>query len=111
MNTIKFNFLKLKKSCIMSIQGQTEAKKCVVIPIEDNHLFVGRDGVYADFTVREIKEPKYDNTHIIVQNFPKEVYNQMSEDEKKNNPIIGTMKALDISASPTSSTLPEEPPF
>lgn len=112
--TGKINLLMFKKAAIMNIKGATETKKSLVIPIEDNHFFVGEKGVYLDLNIRESREQKYDNTHFIVQNLPKEVYSTLTEEEKKQNPILGSMKPYgggNLSENvPTAATV-ENPPF
>ena len=75
----KLNLLKLKRAGVMQIQGRTEVLRCVVIPIEDNSIFVTTDdnnqpkAAYLDLTAWELKNPKYDETHMIIQSLPKEV--------------------------------------
>src|SRR5690606_34708503 len=63
----------------------------LIIPVEANNLFLGEKGVYADLTAIEIKNKVGDNkdTHLIKQNLPKEVYNAMTDEEKKSTPIMG----------------------
>lgn len=39
-----------------------------------------------------MREPKYSETHCIKQSLPKERYEAMSEEERKNQPILGGMK-------------------
>lgn len=43
---IKVNALKYQNSGVMNIKGRTGTKRCLVVPIEDNHLFesVNEDG-------------------------------------------------------------------
>lgn len=112
--TGKINLLMFKKAAIMNIKGTTETKKCLVIPIEDNHFYVGEKGVYLDLNIRESRTPMYDNTHFIVQNLPKEVYSSLTEEEKKQNPILGSMKPFggeNLSENVQTAATVEEPPF
>lgn len=39
----KLNLLKLKRAGVMQIQGRTEVLRCLVIPIEDNNIFISSD--------------------------------------------------------------------
>lgn len=85
----KLNLLKLKRAGIMQIQGRTEVLRCLVIPIEDNSIFVTTDennhpkAAYLDLTAWELKNPKYDETHMIKQSLPKEVREKMTDEEKR----------------------------
>lgn len=65
--------------------------KCIVFPIEANSLFEGEKGIYLDLQAYELKERKPDRkqTHIIKQSLPENIYRLLSEEDKKNLPIIG----------------------
>lgn len=96
----KLNLLKLKRAGIMQIQGRTGVLRCLVIPVEDNNIFVTTDennhpkAAYIDLTAWELKNPKYDETHMIKQSLPKEVREKMTDDEKKAIPILGGLKPV-----------------
>lgn len=96
----KLNLLKLKRAGIMQIQGRTEVLRCLVIPVEDNNIFVTTDennhpkAAYIDLTAWELKNPKYNETHIIKQSLPKEVCEKMTDEEKKAIPILGGLKPV-----------------
>lgn len=65
--------------------------ECYVMPIDSNHIFRGEKGLYLELTAIEIKNKVGDSkdTHLIKQNFPKEVYEKMTEEQKKATKIIG----------------------
>lgn len=68
-------------------------KKCLVIPIAENHLYEGEKGIYADFIAWEMKEKKENGTtHLLKQSLPKEVRSAMTDEQKKSLPIFGDMK-------------------
>ena len=96
----KLNLLKLKRAGIMQIQGRSGVLRCLVIPVEDNNIFVTTDennhpkAAYIDLTAWEIKNPKYDETHMIKQSLPKEVREKMTDEEKKAIPILGGLKPV-----------------
>ncbi len=92
--TIKMDLQKMKGVFLTTLTGKTATKRCLCIPIEENHLFVGEKGTYLDLTAIELKDGKYGDTHCIKQNFPKDVYERLSDEEKKNLPIIGNMHEL-----------------
>lgn len=90
--SIKINLRQLK-SAVRTMKGNSGDIECVVIPIAANHLIVGEKGVYLDMQAYELKEKKADrkDTHLIKQGFPKEVFDAMTEEEKKTTPIIGNL--------------------
>lgn len=96
----KLNLLKLKRAGIMQIQGRTGVLRCLVIPVEDNNIFVTTDennhpkAAYIDLTAWELKNPKYDETHMIKQSLPKEVREKITDEEKKAIPILGGLKPV-----------------
>jgi len=68
-----------------------EMVECLILPIEANHLFKGDKGLYCDITAIAVNNPKFDDTHILKQGLPKEVYDALTEDQKKSTPIFGNM--------------------
>ena len=106
------NLLKLKNSAVVQIKGNTGTKKCVVIPIEDNHLFVSVDesnkakGVYVDFIAWENRNSlQSGDTHGLKQSLPKEVREKMSDEDKKAMPFIGNMKPYEYEAKNASEVV------
>lgn len=99
---VKLNLMKLSRAGVMQIQGRGEVLRCLVIPIEENHLFVSTDennrpkSAYIDLSAWELQNPKYEETHMVKQALPKEVREQMNEEEKKNQPILGGMKPIEV---------------
>ena len=106
----RLNLLKLKRAAVMQIQGRTEVLRCLVIPIEDNNIFISTDennrpkAAYLDLTVWALKNPKYDETHMIKQSLPKEVREKMTDEEKKAMPILGGLKPANIEAQNGAAT-------
>jgi hypothetical protein len=88
-----------------------QLKKCLVIPIEENQLYEGDKGIYADFIAWEMREKKENGaTHLIKQSLPKEVREAMSDVEKRALPIFGDLrdamtekKGLDTYSMPVST--------
>jgi len=100
----KLNLLKLSRAGVMHIQGRGEVLRCLVIPVEENHLFVSTDesgkpkAVYLDLTAWAMKNPKYEDSHMIKQSLPKEVRDAMTDEEKNAQPILGSMKPVNFEA-------------
>lgn len=87
---LKINLMNLH--AVVQIQkGQLGPVECIVIPIEKNHLFKTDKGIYLDLSGFELKEKKF-GTHLIKQSLPKEVYNAMTEEQRKAMPILGNIK-------------------
>lgn len=92
--SIKIDLAKLNGAFIKEIAGRTETKNCLVIPINDASLFQGQKGIYLDLLAREMKDSRYGDTHIVKQNLPKEKYQALTEDERRNQPILGSAKVM-----------------
>lgn len=89
----KLNLAGLKHSR-MNMKGKSGMIDCLIIPIDANKLFKGEKGLYLDLIHIEIKDrskqaPDQKDTHLIKQSFAKEVYEAMSEEERKSYPILG----------------------
>lgn len=89
----KLNLAALKHSRKL-MKGQSGEIDCLIIPINQNNLFLGEKGLYLDLYHIELKNPKegQTNTHLVKQNLPKELYETMSDDEKMAMPILGSSK-------------------
>lgn len=82
------------KHVIMTKKGQSGDVKGIFIPLEVNHLEQNEKNgnVYLNMVAFEMKEPKDWADHIIKQSLPKEVREAMTDEEKKNEPILGNLK-------------------
>nr|WP_296990309.1 hypothetical protein [Prevotella sp.] len=94
----------------MQIQGRGEVLRCLVIPIEENNIFVSTDdnnrpkAAYLDLTAWALQNPKYDETHMIKQSLPKEVREKMTDEEKKAMPILGGMRPASFEVQNAATT-------
>lgn len=105
---IKLNLLKIKNAAVMSITGKSATKKCLVIPIEDAHLFPGEKGVYVDLSAWEKRDPKGQDTHLIRQSLPREIYEAMTEEEKSTMPIVGSIRPISAKEPPVAGHINAE---
>jgi len=90
--TTKLNLSGLKSVITTRTNQNGDKIEGLFIPIDANNLFRGEKGVYLDLTHMPLKEVGKDgrkDTHLVKQNLPKEVYDTLSEEEKKELPIIG----------------------
>ena len=92
--SIKIDLLKLKGAFMRDLQGSTATKKCVIIPVEDNDIFIGKRGCYLDITALEMQNPQYGETHFIKTDIPKAKRDAMSDEERRAQPILGGMKPI-----------------
>ncbi len=90
--SIKINLRQLK-SAVRTMKSASGDIECLIIPIEQNYLVRGEKGLYLDMQAYELKEKKSDrkDTHLIKQGFPKEVFDAMTDEQKKTTPIIGNL--------------------
>ena len=91
--TGKINLMNLVASRKV-LSAKSGPVECLVIPIEKNKLFVGKEGVYLDLIAFDFESKKADNkdTHLIKQSFSKEVREAMTEEELKAMPILGNLQ-------------------
>lgn len=92
--SIKIDLLKLSGACVRDLQGKTATKRCVIIPVDDNDIFVGKRGCYLDITAFEMTNPQYGETHLLKKDIPKAKRDAMSEEERRATPILGGLKPL-----------------
>jgi len=106
--TAKINLQALKNAFVHTIQGQNNAKKCICIPIDDNFLYVGQKSVYLDLIGFELDPDKRkgEDTHLVKQSLPKAVRDNMSDEERRQMPIIGNFRAEIDNNATTEAPLP-----
>ena len=89
----KLNLAGLKHSRKL-MNGQSGLIDCLIIPINENNLYIGEKGLYLDLQHYEIKNPKEGQTdsHLVKQSLPSEVYEKMNDEEKQGLPILGNTR-------------------
>jgi hypothetical protein len=95
---VKLNMAGLKHT-VQKMQGANGEVEVLIIPIDANHLYRGAKGMYLDLTAFELKEVKDNNTHLLKQSLPKEVYTKQTDEEKKAMPIMGNVLTWDGAGS------------
>lgn len=86
----KINLTQLKHK-VMKLQGKDGVIDCIVMPIEANHFYKGEKGVYMDLIGFELKERRENQTHLVKQSFPKEIMEKMTDQQKNEMPIVGSL--------------------
>lgn len=91
----KLNLKSIKGSFVADIKGKTKTERCICIPINNTGLDAKGDKVWLYATIYELRETsKYGATHSIKQSMPKDVYETMTEDERKTIPFLGDAKPI-----------------
>ena len=94
--SIKIDLLKIKHSGIANLTNKKKEKiKCLVIKLDNEDLYIGEKGIYLSLTGYAVEDSKFNQTHILKINYDKEFFDKMSDEEKKNNPIIGNIKEFE----------------
>ena len=103
--TVRINLRQLKHE-VKEILGKTAPVKCLIIPIVENNLFEGEKSVYLDLSGYEIRDRVQDrkDTHLLKQSFSKPVYEAMSEEQRRNLPIIGNVTVFSGEPMPQRSS-------
>ena len=102
------NLLNLELTGIATIKG----KKCLVIPIEENDIYIGVDensiakSAYLSLSIFERKETgKFGDTHNVKQSFSKEFREATPKDVLEKKPYLGNMKPLIFEAKNGAATV------
>lgn len=93
MSTIRMKMnLSALKSKVVNMKTSEGEKEFLCIPIEKNDLYKGQKGVYLNLVAFQASGKDF--THIIKQSFDKSKIDKMSEAEKKELPIFGTLNII-----------------
>ena len=80
---------------VKTITSKKNNEKYVCIPLSDNYIFEGKKGLYLDLTAYSY-DGKYGESHFLKNRIPKDVYEKMSEEDKKNTHILGSLSPLEM---------------
>ena len=93
--TMRVNLAQLAGAFVKDLTGRTTTRKCIIIPVQDNPcMYVGEKGVYLNITAFANDNPQYGDTHMLKPNIPKEVREQMTDEQRRQQPILGNMRPL-----------------
>jgi len=92
---IRIDGLKFAGAFMRNLTGKTQTKRCLIIPIDENpSIYLGEKGCFLNFTAVEVKNPQYGDTHLIKADIPKEVYENMTDEERNAQPIFGNVRPI-----------------
>lgn len=80
---------------VKTITSKKNNEKYVCIPLSANYIFEGRKGLYMDLTAYSY-DGKFGESHFLKNRIPKDVYEKMSDEDKKNTPILGSLSPLEM---------------
>lgn len=118
------NLAKLSNVGIMNVKGKTGTKKCVVIPIEDNDIYIKVEEKVSQqgekytskkynlgIQIFEKREPdKYGNTHYAKASASKQWIEKHTQEEvdERNNMYLGDFKPVEISDGNQAQSIPAQ---
>ena len=92
---IKIDLLKIKGAFMKYVQGRTQTKRCIIIPVDDDPgIYLGEKGCYLSMVAVELQNPKYEDTHMVKSDIPKDVRELLTEEQRRELPILGNMRPL-----------------
>ena len=92
---IKIDLLKIKGAFMKNVQGRTQTKRCIIIPVDDDPgIYLGEKGCYLSMVAVELQNPKYEDTHMVKSDIPKDVRELLTEEQRRELPILGNMRPL-----------------
>lgn len=93
--SMRVNLTQLSGAFLKDLTGRTATKKCIIIPVEDNpSMYVGEKGVYLNIAAFANENTQYGDTHMLKPNLPKEVRDLMTDEQRRQQPILGNMRPL-----------------
>ena len=69
-----------------------QAKRCVVLPIEDNQIFEGEKGTYIDLVCFETPNSEYGSHMVTLSKTKEEQEREKQTGERVRKPIVGNLK-------------------
>ena len=89
---LKINAKALNRAFVHAIQGKTEKVECLCIPVTE--FYKGKNGeLYCTLGITEKQTVgTYGDTHFAKQQLEKDSYSKLTDEQKKNIPIIGNMQ-------------------
>lgn len=69
-----------------------QAKRCVVLPIEDNQIFEGEKGTYIDLVCFETPNSEYGSHMVTLSKTKEEQEHEKQTGERIRKPIVGNLK-------------------
>lgn len=91
--SLKIDVKKFHKAFVRPIQGKTATVECVCIPTSE--FYKGKNGeLYSNMEIVERKNGagQYGDTHFAKQQLEKASYQALTEEQRKNIPILGSFQ-------------------
>lgn len=89
----KLDLSKLEGFGTVTLTGKSGTpKKCVVIPVDDNHLFLGDKGTYLDLVCFETPNSEYGSHMVTLSKTKEEQEHEKQTGERIRKPIVGNLK-------------------
>jgi len=97
---LKLDLSKLEGFGTITLTGKSGTpKKCVVIPVEENHLFIGDKGTYLDLVAFETPNSEYGSHMVTLSKTKEEQEHERQTGERIRKPIVGNLKPFGNSQS------------
>lgn len=97
---LKLDLSKLEGFGTVTLTGKSGTpKKCVVIPVDDNHLFLGDKGTYLDLVCFETPNSEYGSHMVTISKTKEEQEHEKQTGERVRKPIVGNLKPFGSQAA------------
>lgn len=105
---ISINLTALHNACVTTLKGkQGVPVKCVIIPVADNNLIEGKNGVYLSANAWETEGNQYGNSHMIKLSATKEQRATLPKDQlNAYQCILGNAKPIEFIKKNEGSSTP-----
>ena len=93
--SFSINLSKLKNAEVIEMpRSGGKVQKCIVIPVEDALIREHNNNYFLNLVANPTPNNQWGNSHAIKQQIPRDVYNTLSEGERKNLPFLGNVKTI-----------------
>lgn len=104
--SIRVDLKKLQGATVVNLKGKEATKTCLVIPIEGSGLFLGEKGCYLNLSAFQLQAAQYGETHCVKVQHDKAVFDAMTEEQRRAQPIIGGLHEI-VPKTPTVTATAE----
>lgn len=94
---LRLNLMKLRNTSVQELKiDESTKKQCVIIPVEDNKIFVSEKtgSAYIEFDCIPRKKMQFFQSHIIKLRYPEEDFVKLTPEEAKDLSSIGSLSPV-----------------
>ncbi len=94
---LKLNLMKMRNAALQELKvDESTTKQCVIIPVEDNKIFVSEKtgSAYVDFDCIPRKKMQFFQSHLVKLRYPEDEFAQLTLEEANDLKTIGSLSPV-----------------